>query len=749
MALPRVVINGKDFVVDKDRFRIKNDLSYRNITDVSVILQVGDTKPRAKDRIEIFDVGGDRVYFGKIEKVKSPIFKTPNQVLRFNLSCIPAITILDDRQATASFVETDMGVVVEYFKKFIIEEELATNFDIEDFSGVPVGKIVFNTESAEVALMEIADQLSAITYIDPMTDTWVFKSIETITSNIYSIDNFDDAHISDLQVEEVGTDARNSHYQLGGTGVTEIQTQKEFGDGEKQAYLMAYEVAQLPVVFVDGVEQNVGKLESVNEIFNEIVQATIKNIDNVVAAYSDYIYIDVTNTSNLADISVFTSVHVQPRPDGNGTRTITTSLEYQRTNARWFLRTGEAGNGFTTIRSFFYDSPTLLGDFKIVVDPNIIDEIDGNFYTRLYINGEKLQPNIGSSSNVDHKVIYENKFTNNITIGNFNTSQPLRDFRLTKVIGRVPDDTELRLAASNEVPIGTTIFGLHQNCRIIGGAFQPEENDNGIIHNKGSVVPFDFTMTNGGNAIIDKRPEWLYAEKSNEISQRLDIAPLTDEQLLEVQYKGIFNASIIVTNSTDVDRRKAEIGGTGLIEKVTTDNTIEDFGVATDVAVAKLDQYLTPREKIKFTIYEDVFDKLSGVNRNSIKVGHTIGFDLPEIYIVGQFIITEIEMKLWYMPSINDAKFKYHYTGFSANADIKKGHGKTLARLVDQNEKLTYNEDETALVVEREDNILDLKGIWEITIVEDYQKTPSLIDDEMIDPTHEYDVDGFFENGGN
>lgn len=720
-------INNKLYDVDSRGLKIKEDLSYRTITDFNVVLKIGDERPRSNDRVIIMQ-DNEVLYYGKIAKIKSPKFTTGHEVLRYKLSCLPPLSILDNRLITASFIDTTADAVIDYFKEmFIIPEEIAENFVIDDFSDILIDRIVFNTESVEIALNKFVDRLNAITYVNMKTNTWYLVKKDTLIETAYVFDDINTACISDIQTDEIGTEIRNKHYQMGASGLTVLQTQREHGDDEKQAFLTAYPVGEKPEINVDGVEKIVGKLEDHNEVFNGFKAANIfvnapQNAKNESRLL--YMNVDIVGTFSNA---------------GTGVALFTTSngVIAQDISIRLYGNRIEITGQFNTnIRNGIFNFPVdNAGEIRIAVDFDYITFNSGYYFPRLWINGTEIAVDLNASIKSSITLVSGNFILDNWSIIR-TTGVITYDLRLNNYIGIV-GGTEMEIATDQNVNINDSIFGIKNNCNIITAPYTIEEYTAGLIINKGSVTNFVMNvLVDGISSFIDLRPEWLYAEKSNEISQREDLTPLTPIQIVEINYKGIFNASVIVQDDEDITRRKNRAGGTGIIERVNFDQSIDDFGVATDTALAKLEQYLIPREKITFIIRQEDFDKTNGIDNDTIQVGKKVTFNLPEIYIKGSYIVNEIEKSFWYEDDESNIKFKYRYTAFSG--DYKKGNAQSLRNMSNQRQeaKITYNGDETAIIIERFGNKLRLRE--NVLFVIGESTYPANVDGEMINPTQVY-----------
>lgn len=126
---------------------------------------------------------------------------------------------------------------------------------LETAAGTYIRKAVFNYVSASQALDEICELSGAIWWITAdKTLHYVsrdeFKSPWDITPA--------HAPIEDIEVETDLNQYRNRQYLRAGQDTTDLQTERIKGDGSKRTFNLGYQVAQLPTVFLNDVEQTVG-----------------------------------------------------------------------------------------------------------------------------------------------------------------------------------------------------------------------------------------------------------------------------------------------------------------------------------------------------------------------------------------------------------------------------------------------------------------------------------------------------------
>ena len=246
-------INSTEFKMTTN-FSFVRDLTYRTRTTIEVLKENQTFFPSDKDRVEIFDNNGNRVYFGKVEGSDSPSFGSGFEIDLYKLDLISIDSVLDDRHINEVFEDTDVNDVIEYiFNNFVVPEGIASNLVVDDYEGIPVSKIVWDDESVEIALNDLSDLVGSVWYIDSITDTFYFKRYDNVDTYPEIFDDTSKMFFS-LQQTIDSLDVRNVQTLKGATSETDVLQEFFAGDGERTTFTVAFPVARKPELYLNAVQ---------------------------------------------------------------------------------------------------------------------------------------------------------------------------------------------------------------------------------------------------------------------------------------------------------------------------------------------------------------------------------------------------------------------------------------------------------------------------------------------------------------
>jgi len=208
--------------------------------------------------VQILDDGGNKLFEGKITRITKTV--EGRDTLVYNIECMD-YTIDLDRELVAETYE-DMTV------EDIINDSITDNtagFTINNVScNIPVDYIAFNYEEVSKCIQRLAELVGYEWYVDYDSDIHFFaRGDETAPFNL---DDTSGNYIyRSLVLEENYESLRNSIIVRGSTytGSSIVTRHTSITEGEETADTHE-KFAELPSVFVNGVEQTVG-LDHVND----------------------------------------------------------------------------------------------------------------------------------------------------------------------------------------------------------------------------------------------------------------------------------------------------------------------------------------------------------------------------------------------------------------------------------------------------------------------------------------------------
>ena len=627
---------------------------------MSFEIEVPAVEPAEKDRVEIFDDNNKRIFYGQIEKYTSPKFSTFNEPLIYTIKAVSSEAMLDNRTITFPFVNTTMDVVINFIIDEIIrEEDIIIGIDVDDFSEYTVEKIIFNGHSVEIALNVLAQLVNAFWYIDPQTKTFHFKEIgsyERVNEEEFTLENR--PPFSKLEKQRVSLDLRNRQIVSGATDETLEQTQLFQGDSETQTFPVAYPVAKKPRIFAPQ-----GSLQ-----FNGSTSKAT----------------GVVETSTFDAETIYIEI----------TRDITSDrfISFNNNNSGIAINTGGQFllwvNGVLNIIA--PGTPPSGTKF------NFILKYEVDRYAA-YVDGRKNPGSVGSKLDINKVALGFYEFGNSEfydgDIFDVRLSTSILDEQTARDITAGVVNVGVHLNDNTTEIIYKCVFDDETNIKNIGtlnGEYDLTGSNITINSDIGEVDPIQIGQRGIDDALFGIK--WFFTQNAIEISQTLSQPALENTDTLEVRYIGLINVRVEETNNEKVQERKEKVGGTGLVEAFALSSG-DAQSIAVDIANELLLRFIIPREKIIFELNkEDEF-------WDDIEVGKKLVFDIPEKFIVGDFVITEKQYLNYKLGE--QQKLKAKITAFQG--DIKKGYADVLAGLNKMTRNLIFNENEVLVLVENID----------------------------------------------
>ena len=137
---------------------------------------------------------------------------------------------------------------------------------------------------------------------------------------------------------------------------------------------------------------------------------------------------------------------------------------------------------------------------------------------------------------------------------------------------------------------------------------------------------------------------FLFSNRSTDIIYNTDSNFLNTNDVVYFMYFGEFETRIRVSNDSAIAEVSSETGFSGIKENIVTNSTLTNSEDTIALAQSLLDHFGVERGEITCSITDAHLRKL-GYSINDFDIKTQLNFNLPEIGIVGAFVITERTIK--------------------------------------------------------------------------------------------------------
>jgi hypothetical protein len=240
-------IGTTDYNYIADSIRITDKLESRAMGTVGVY---SESYPKAYQTIDVYHKHGVLIFSGLIETVTSQRAGTTNLKIH-QLDLIDNHYLADKKVVATYFEDMLAGDIVKALWKNYLEDEGVTLGIIED--GGVIRHALFNYLLVSKCLDQVAEKTSFVWYIDK------YKRLNFHSRlSVGAPFTLTDLVCRDITVMESNPQYRNRQYIIGGRDLTDEQIETRRGDGDTQAFPMAYKIAKEPVITLNGYDQEVG-----------------------------------------------------------------------------------------------------------------------------------------------------------------------------------------------------------------------------------------------------------------------------------------------------------------------------------------------------------------------------------------------------------------------------------------------------------------------------------------------------------
>jgi len=241
----------KTSLLRKNSLRITDELNSRNTCDFAISAPDSTFRPDVGQEV-IFTQDGVRIFAGTIDEVEEQKEEGSSAMI-FQIRCVDYNQLCDRHLVARVYENQTLGAIV----KDIVTQDLAgegvTTNHVQD--GPLITKAIFNYQTVTEAFNNLAELTGYAWNIDYNKDLHFFAR-ETYTAP-FSIDDTSN-NVRNMTVRQTREQYRNRQYIRAGQDVTDVRTEQFVGDGKTKTFVLAFPVATVPTITVNGVSKTVG-----------------------------------------------------------------------------------------------------------------------------------------------------------------------------------------------------------------------------------------------------------------------------------------------------------------------------------------------------------------------------------------------------------------------------------------------------------------------------------------------------------
>lgn len=204
-----------------------------------------------------------------------------------------------------------------------------------------------------------------------------------------------------------------------------------------------------------------------------------------------------------------------------------------------------------------------------------------------------------------------------------------------------------------------------------------------------------------GVAGIDDNTEGLvfrWSYNSTTISYISQSSALNAGDSVSISYVGQYPIRVVMNNTQKIQEIAAATGTSGLREQVYYDSTVTSIEQAREIASNLLQRFEEVTGQVTFWLLSSEL-YAQGLTLDNVALYTAVNFDLPELGITGEYVITERRIEPYFADlSSPDQKLKVTLT--LKNRDYLKSYGETITDIKKDVNGLNYRGDETILTYE-------------------------------------------------
>lgn len=187
---------------------------------------------------------------------------------------------------------------------------------------------------------------------------------------------------------------------------------------------------------------------------------------------------------------------------------------------------------------------------------------------------------------------------------------------------------------------------------------------------------------------------WAYNSRQILVNSRYEgSTQLNEGDTVKIEYIGLAPIRYVVQNAEKVNEIKQRTGLSGIIDNVYNDPTIVTRADAENKAMALLNLHGEQQRTIKFEVGRH-FALENGFLDSDFELYTQWTFNLPEVNLVGDFVITEKSIK----PLVLNDDSSLYYALTLTDRNFIQSYGETISNLYRDYIKLTVRADETVIM---------------------------------------------------
>ncbi len=191
----------------------------------------------------------------------------------------------------------------------------------------------------------------------------------------------------------------------------------------------------------------------------------------------------------------------------------------------------------------------------------------------------------------------------------------------------------------------------------------------------------------------DERVIFLFSYNSKNLNYREESEYLTRGDTVTVDYIGIFSIRVTVSNAEKIDQIAQKTGTSGIIERVQLARTVKNTDDATALGLSLLDQFSEEEGEVTFWLKSEQL-YANGYTIADVEPLTQMLFDLPEISLTGEYVITERTITPLLQDLTEDMEKRLKITLKLVNRDYLKSYGEIIRDLERDVAQLSIREDE-------------------------------------------------------
>ncbi len=241
----------KTGLLQVNTLRISDNLNSRNTCDFTLLDPTGAYRPSVGQEVIVTD-GGTRRFAGTIDEVQEeqPLGTT---ALVLQCQCVDYNQIADRHLVARVYENQTIGAIVRDIVMQDLAGEGVTTTKVQD--GPTITKAVFNYMSVAEAFNSLAELTGYAWNLDYNKDLHFFAR-ETYVAPFSLSDT--SANFRNMTVRQTREQYRNRQYIRAGQDITDPRTESFVGDGASKTFVLAFPVALVPIVTVNGASKTVG-----------------------------------------------------------------------------------------------------------------------------------------------------------------------------------------------------------------------------------------------------------------------------------------------------------------------------------------------------------------------------------------------------------------------------------------------------------------------------------------------------------